>query len=137
MSVLRLFFEWAKLEKLVMDNPISDIRCGGAKRLTVRTNNGEMVEVAEAIRRYDDIVVEKLCAYMVSADADPEDAVILYLIIFHFLSNAELRSLRIPSLINLGSGSLEASRNDDFRYLHLPLRRLTRGNSSLIRTETK
>ncbi len=45
--------------------------------------------------------------------------------------------MRIPSLLNVGSGSLGASRNDDFRYLHLPLRRLTRGNNSVIRTETK
>jgi len=138
MSGLRLFFDWAKLQKLVTDNPISDIRCGGARRFTVRSDSGEMIEVAEAIRRYDDIVVERLCAYIVSPDADPEDAVILYLIIFHFLSNAELRNLRIPSLVKAGSGMLDASKcADDFRHLHLPLRRLTRGNSSVIRTDTK
>lgn len=137
-SVLRVFFDWAKLKKLVTDNPISDIRCGGARRFTVRSDSGEMIEVAEAIRRYDDIVVERLCAYIVSSDADPEDAIILYLIIFHFLSNAELRNLRIPSLVEPGSGLVDASKcADDFKYLHLPLRRLTRGNSSVIRTDTK
>jgi hypothetical protein len=46
-----------------------------------------MIEVAEAIRRYDDVVVEKLCAHIVSPDADPEDAIILDLIIFHSLTN--------------------------------------------------
>ncbi len=86
MSALRQFFDWAKLRKLVTDNPISDIRCGGARRFTVRTESGEIIEVAESIRRYDDVVVEKLCAYIVSPDAAPEDAIILYLIIFHFLS---------------------------------------------------
>jgi hypothetical protein len=138
MSVLRQFFDWAKLERLVRDNPISDIRCGGARRFTVRSESGEMIEVAEAIRRYDDIVVEKLCAHIVSPNADPEDAIILDLIIFHSLTNAELRNLRIPSLVKVGPGLLDAPKGaDDFKYLHLPLRRLTRGNSSVIRTDTK
>src|SRR5207245_11289234 len=46
--------------------------------------------------------------------------------------------LRIPSLVNAGSELPDASRRaEDFEYLHLPLRRLTRGNRSVVRTETK
>jgi len=46
--------------------------------------------------------------------------------------------LKIPSLVKAGSGLLDASKcADDFGHLHLPLRRLTRGNSSVIRTDTK
>ena len=138
MSALRLFFDWARLQKLVEANPFLTICCGGARTFTVRDDQGEMFEVAEAIRRYDDAVVEKLCAYIVSPNAEPEEAIVLYLIIFHFLTNGELRNLRIPSLVNAGSESPDASRRaEDFEYLHLPLRRLTRGNRSVVRTETK
>lgn len=138
MSALRLFFDWARLQKLVVENPFLAICCGGARTFTVRDDQGEMFEVAEAIRRYDDAVVEKLCAYIVSPNAEPEEAIVLYLIIFHFLTNGELRSLRIPSLVSAGSESPDASRSaEDFEYLHLPLRQLTRGNRSVVRTETK
>jgi hypothetical protein len=140
MSALRLFFDWARLQNLVKENPFLTICCGGARTFTVRDDQGEMVEVAEAIRRYDDTVVIKLCAYIVSADADPEEAIVLYLIIFHFLTNGELRDLRIPSLVNADADSdvPDASRRaEDFKYLHLPLRQLTRGNRSRLRTDTK
>ena len=138
MSVLRIFFDWAKLEGIVIDNPISTICCGGAKSFTVRGDNGEMVEVAEAIRRYDDTVVEKLCAYIVSPRADPEEAMVLYLIIFHALTNAELRNLRIPSLVNAGSGLRDTSpAAEDFEHLHLPSRQISRGNRLLTRTDAK
>ena len=138
MSALRLFFDWARLQKLVEENPFLTICCGGARTFTVRDDQGEMFEVAEAIRRYDDAVVEKLCAYIVSPNAEPEEAIVLYLIIFHFLTNGELRNLRIPSLVNAGSELPDASRRaEDFEYLHLPLRQLTRGNRVAVRTDTK
>lgn len=138
MSVLRILFDWAKLKKVISENPMSFVVCSGAKTFTVRGENGEMVEVAEAIRRYDDIVVEKLCADIVSPEADPEQAMILYLIIFHSLTNSELRNLRIPSLMNMSSASLGTFPNsDDFEYLYLPLRQLSRGNRSVIREGTK
>jgi hypothetical protein len=135
MSALRLFFDWARLQNLVKENPFLTICCGGARTFTVRDDQGEMVEVAEAIRRYDDTVVIKLCAYIVSPDADPEEAIVLYLIIFHFLTNGELRNLRIPSLVNADSDLSRCA--EDFKYLHLPLRQLTRGNRSRLRIDTK
>jgi site-specific recombinase XerD len=138
MSALRLFFDWAKLQNLVVENPFLTICCGGARTFTVRDDQGEMFEVAEAIRRYDDAVVEKLCAYIVSPSAEPEEAIVLYLIIFHFLTNGELRNLRIPSLVNAGFQLPDGSRPvEDFEHLHLPLRPLTRGNRSVVRTEMK
>ena len=96
-SHLRVFFDWAELHGFVTSNPFATIVCGGSKAFTIRNERGEMIEIAEAIRRYDDSVVEKLCAYIVAPDADPEEAVVLYFIIFHLLTNWDLRNLRIPS----------------------------------------
>jgi hypothetical protein len=135
MSALRLFFDWAMLRKLVAGNPLTAICCGGARTFTVRRDDGGMLVVGEAIRRYDDTVVERLCADIVSPDTDPEEAVMLYLIIFHLLTNSDLRNLRIPSLVNSGNDSPQ--RTDDFEYLHLPLRQITRGNRSVLREETR
>lgn len=137
-SHLRVFFDWAQLHQMVTDNPFSTICCGGARTFTVRGDHGELIEIAEAIRRYDDAVVEKLCAYIASPDADPEEAVVLYLIIFHLLTNSDLRNIRIPSLIKADRDLPHApNRAEDFEYLHLPLRKLTRGNRSVTRTDTK
>ena len=60
---------------------------------------GQMIEISASIRRYDDNVVERLCRYMASPDADPEEALVLYLIIFHLLTVTELRNAKIPSLV--------------------------------------
>ena len=37
-------------------------------------------------------------SYMVSPDADPEEALVLYLIIFHLLTVTEICNAKIPSL---------------------------------------
>lgn len=137
-SHLRIFFDWAKLHQIVKVNPLSTIYCGGARTFTVRGDHGEVVELAEAIRRYDESVVKKLCAYIVSPEADPEEAIVLYFIIFHLLSNSDLRNLRIPSLLDVGRDSPHASNPaEGFEYVNLPLRQPTRGKRSLTRTDTK
>jgi hypothetical protein len=97
-----------------------------------------MVEIARAIRRYDDSVVEKHCAYIVAPDTDPEEALVLYFIIFHLLTNWELRNLRIPSPAKDDPHvPLTSSQARQFEYLELPLRHLTRGRRSVIREESK
>jgi site-specific recombinase XerD len=125
-SHLRVFFDWAELHGLVTSNPFAAIVCGRSKAFTIRNERGEMLEIAEAIRRYDDSVVEKLCADIVAPDADPEEVIVLYFIIFHLLENWDLRNLRMPS-----------SQAKHFEYLELPMRQVTRGKRSVARKETK
>ena len=63
---------------------------------------------------------------MVAPDADPEEALVLYLIIFHLLTVTELRNAKIPSLAAetpLG----DRDRAKDFEYLLLPVRERSRG----------
>jgi hypothetical protein len=67
-SHLRIFFDWAQLHQFVPANPFSAICCGRSRSFTVRGNRGEFIEIAEAIRRYDDAIVEKLCADIVSLE---------------------------------------------------------------------
>ena len=137
-SHLRTFFDWAELRGLVTSNPLTTIVCGGSKAFTIRNERGEMVEIARAIRRYDDSVVEKHCAYIVAPDTDPEEALVLYFIIFHLLTNWELRNLRLPSPAKDDPHvPLTSSQARQFEYLELPLRQLTRGRRSVIREESK
>ena len=94
---------------------------------TVMNERGQMVEIADSIRRYDDDVVERLCQYMVSPDADPEEAVVLYLIIFHLLTVTELCNAKIPSLAAAETPPGDRDRAKDFEYLLLPVREQSRG----------
>jgi hypothetical protein len=135
-SHLRTFFDWAELQGLVTSNPFTTIVGGGSKAFTIRNERGQMVEIAEAIRRYDDSVVEKLCAYIVAPDADPEEAVVLYFIIFHLLTNGDLRNLRIPSP-RKHDPEVALTHAGHFEYLELPLPQLTRGKRSVIGKEFK
>lgn len=128
-SKLRVFFDFAQLHKLVASNPVSvDLKMKGLRRLAVRDSAGKVMEVASAIRRYDDAVVGALCAYMASPDADPEAALVLYLIIFHVFTLADLRNVRIPSCMRSESTLPSSHSNHDYEYLNLPLRKPTRGN---------
>lgn len=91
-----------------------------------------MIEIAEAIRRYDDSVIEKHCAYIVAPDTDPEEAIVLYFIIFHLLTNWDLRNLRIP-LQGKDDPQGALTHAGQFEYLELPLPPLTRGKRSVTR----
>lgn len=126
---LRTFFNWAQLHDVVSENPFAHntdkIRSG---TFTVMNKRGQMIEISASIRRYDDNIVERLCLYMASPDADPEEALVLYLIFFHLLTVTELRNAKIPSLAasteNLPG---DCDRAKDFVYLLLPVRQLSRG----------
>jgi hypothetical protein len=135
-SHLRVFFDWAELLGLVSSNPFRTIICAGSRAFTMRNERGEMVEIAEAIRRYDDSVVEKHCAYIVAPDTDPEEAIMLYFIIFHLLTNGDLRNLRIP-LQGKDDPQGALTHAGHFAYLELPLPELTRGKRSVIGKESK
>ena len=128
MMRLRTFFNWARLHDVVPENPFAydsdKVRSG---TFTVMNRRGQMIEISASIRRYDDNVVERLCSYMASPDADSEEALVLYLIFFHLLTVTELRNAKIPSLAGAESLPGDCDRARDFEYLLLPVRQLSRG----------
>ena len=127
MTNLRTFFNWAQLHDVVQENPLAyDTGKASTGTFTVMNERGEMIEIADSIRRYDDDVVERLCRYMVSPDADPEEALVLYLIIFHLLTVTELCKAKIPSLA-AETPPGDRDRAKDFEYLLLPVRKPSRG----------
>jgi hypothetical protein len=137
-SRLRVFFDWAVLHGVVSHNPIlnSGMR-SGPSAFTVVDERGRRAEVSGAIRRYDDRVIQQLCTYIVSPEADPMEALVYYLTIFHLLTPTEIRYLRIPSLVNGKSTMSDAERNSDYKYLILPAKKPSRGRNSVRRTEQK
>ncbi len=82
---LLVFFDWAKLNRMVVTNPV--------QRKTPAPN--------ATITHYPPDVIKRLCAYVAAPDADPLEALILYLILFHALSVQELRHAQIPTLLSL------------------------------------
>jgi hypothetical protein len=136
-SNLRVFFDWAVLHGVVKTNPfdheMSRIR---ARTFTITDDDGDVIEVERGIRRYDDRVVEKLSAYIVTPDADPEVALVLYLIVFHLCTVTELRNAKIPSLAKDFSDLPALSDSADYECLLVPQREFTRGNRSARRHST-
>lgn len=129
-SKLRVFFDFAQLHNQAASNPVEDLTMKGFGILAVTDSTGKAMEVALAIRRYDDAVIGALCAYMASPDAEPEAALILYLIIFHVFTPAELRNVRIPSCMKSESTLPVSQSEHDYEYLYLPRREPSRGNRS-------
>jgi hypothetical protein len=128
---LRTFFNWAQLHNLVLENPLRhEVR---ARTFTAMNERGEMIEISDSIRRYADDVVERLCRYMVTPDADPGEALVLYFIIFHQLTVTEICKAKLPSLAAETRGTRD--RANDFEYLLLPVRKPTRGQLSPSRED--
>jgi hypothetical protein len=135
-SRLRVFFDWALLHEIVSHNPIvSTAMKVGPSAFTFVDERGRRVEVSGAIRRYDDRVIQQLCTYIVSPEADPTEALIYYLTIFHLLTPTEIRNLRIPSLVSSKSTISESEGNVDYQYLILPAKKASRGKCSVRPTE--
>jgi hypothetical protein len=135
-SRLRVFFDWALLHEIVSHNPIvSTAMKVGPRAFTVVDERGRRVEVSGAIRRYDDRVVQQLCTYIVSPEADPTEALIYYLTIFHLLTPTEIRNLRLPSVVSGKSTLSESEGNVDYQYLILQAKKPSRGKRSVQRTE--
>jgi hypothetical protein len=106
--------------------------CGAVNTFTVRNHRGDVTEIRKAIRRYEDSVIESVCGYIVLPEAELDEALVAYFTIFHLLTNAELRNLRIPSLVAPG-----VAVEDDLKYLILPLRNPTRGWRAIPRTQNR
>lgn len=125
---LRTFFNWAQLHNRVRENPLRH-EVFAHNTFTAMNERGEMIEISESIRRYADDVVERLCRYMVTPDADPGEALVLYFIIVHQLTVTEICKARLPSLAaNETRGTCDRAK--DFEYLLLPVRKPTRGQLS-------
>jgi len=82
---LRVFFDWAKLNHLVITNPMQ-------RRVSA---------TKPSIEHYTPEVIQDLCGYIRTPDAHPIEALILYLIIFHACSVWELRHAQLPTLYRL------------------------------------
>jgi len=82
---LLVFFDWAKINRMIVTNPVQ--RKTPAPHAT--------------ITHYPPDVIKKLCAYVAASDADPLEALTLYLILFHALSVWELQHVQIPTLFSL------------------------------------
>jgi len=133
-SRLRGFFDYALLHGLIANNPVGSMGKTGPRSFTIVDERGKTIEISDAIRRYDDSVIKKLCAYIVSPQADPEEALILYLVIFHLLTPTELCNVKIPSLVKGGSSSASDG-SEDYRHLILPLTKPTRHHPTVRRPE--
>lgn len=82
---LFVFFDWLKLNRMVISNPV----------------RRKIPPPAPTIRHYSLNVVKQLCEYMRSPDADPIEALFLYLVTFHALTVWELRHVMLPTLLPL------------------------------------
>jgi len=130
-SRLKVFFDWAYLHGFVASNPVQSIKgTSKAGALNLVDGRGKTVEVAKTIRRYNDTVLQKFFEYLVAVNAEPEEAVILYLVTFHLLTMNQLRNVKIPSLLNNTSSNSTSGDAENYQYLILPSTKPTRGNRS-------
>jgi hypothetical protein len=129
-SHLRVFFDWAVLHDLLLQNPAKHKLCRlDSTSFRDVSGGAHSPRIGIAIRRYSEDVIRKLCAYIMSPEADPEEALILYLIIFHLCTVAELCGLKVPSCVNR-----EVNAEEDYKQLLFTSYELTRGNVSPRRT---
>lgn len=112
-SNLFTFFEWAKYHKLVNSNPV---------QCKIRDDEGK-------ITHYSEQIFEKLFAHLKSAEANPEEALALYLILFHAFKVSELRFAQIPLLI-LQSGEPIRSTLPENYYLLIAAQPRPRANNA-------
>jgi hypothetical protein len=81
----------------------------------------------EVVRHYEDAVMEKLGEYITSPGADPTEALVLYLIIFHAFSISELRHAQMPTLEAEDGDTLHSSLADAY-FVTLKKQEPSRGN---------
>lgn len=82
---LLVFFDWLKINRLVVANPVQS----------------KTPAPSPTIQHYSSEVLKHLCAYITVPDADPVEALTLYLIIFHALSVWELQHAQLPTVFSL------------------------------------
>ena len=118
---LYVFFEWAHANQLVLRNPV--------QRKTPAP--------APTIRHYASDVIRPLCAYISDPTANPREALLLYLILFHGMSAWELCHAQIPIVANLAGGALTGIPLVEAYYVIVPRPAPSRGNRAPGRPSTR
>ncbi len=117
---LFVFFDWLKINRMVIANPV--------QRKTAAPE--------PTIRHYAPEVIRQLIAYIATPDADPVEAVMLYLIIFHALSVWELRHAVLPTVLALRQDVAVPTLAEAY-YVIVPKPAPTRGDRSPGRPDVR
>lgn len=117
-SCLKVFFDWMLSERIISSNPVQIKYAIGSNR----------------IPHYPIEVIKPLCIYIFSSNADPTEALILYLILFHGLSGDELRRALIPTKV--GNDTNVPMLSDEY-FLHVPARPTSCNNHSFGRSKQR
>ncbi len=100
---LLVFFDWLKMNRMVIANPVQR----------------KVPSPSPTIQHYPPEVIKRLCAYILLPTADPVEALILYLVIFHATTVWELRHATLPTLLPLHS-DVSLPRLAEAYYLIIP-----------------
>lgn len=87
-SYLKVFFDWARIERFAIINPVQ-IKVGRPPKI---------------IQHYSPEVIQQLFNYITSPETDPLEAIVLYLIIAYGFSNWELQHVQLQSFFDLRNG---------------------------------
>ncbi len=117
---LLVFFDWLRINRLVVVNPV--------QRKTPAP--------APTIQHYPPEVIKQLCTYITTPNADPLEALILYLIIFHAFSVWELRHAQLPTVFSLRQ-DMPPPRFAEAYYLIVPKPAPSLGDRSPGRPEVR
>lgn len=82
---LFVFFDWLKMNRKVISNPVQS----------------KIPAPGRTIQHYSPDVIKHLSTYLRAADADPFEALMLYLVLFHALTIWELRHVLLPTFLPL------------------------------------
>jgi hypothetical protein len=110
---LLVFFDWAKINRMVLVNPVQ-------RKIAAPT---------PTICHYPLEVIKPLCGYVTAPDADPIEALVLYLILFHALSVWELRHAEMPVLLSLCEDIVPPTLAEAY-YISMPKPAPSRGHRS-------
>ena len=110
---LSVFFDWAQNNRLAVINPVQH----------------RVVAPSPTIRHYPLEVIRALCEYVAAPDAEPTEALVFYLIIFHALSLWELQHAKLPVVVPLRE-HIPPLRLAEAYYIIVPQPKPSRGNRS-------
>jgi hypothetical protein len=117
-AVLKVFFSWAKLNRVTVTMPV-----------TVTTQRP-----APSITHYPIQTVERLYSYIWDPAVEPAGALILYMVLAHACSSWELRYSQIPQVTSINPSSCSVPLSELYRLM-LPERQPSFGNRSPGRPE--
>ncbi|MBW4426974.1 MAG: hypothetical protein KME50_21650 [Nostoc desertorum CM1-VF14] len=118
-SKLFVFFEWALNNRLTLINPVKH----------------KVPALPPTIKHYPLEIIPQLCKYISAPNAEPLEAFVLYLIIFHALSVWELQHAEIPTVLSLQKNIIPLSLPDAY-YIIVPRPKPSRGSRTPGRPST-